>query len=451
MSPKNLYKFAKKIFFKYASSENISIEQLLQNQDVLLDIFDKMLNHCYHDYNNPLKEKISLVQSEILNSDKNIAIYSADPTKISYDVGKYKNGNPVRIFTTIGRYIKNNTNCGKEFLDEDIKQIANLYQKIASSYKPLNEDSLDILGDENITNEYREFGTKSNSNNLSSSCMTGENAIFTELYSKTNNVKLLTIKNTPVRCLLWTCDDGTKVLDRIYPAQNKHIGLLQNWAIKNGIVYRKNPDQIVRDNIVQLSDNSIKTITIKNIPEVFPYLDTFCFGRFNQNKTLTLSNSNNVGDIEFRRTDGLFDGEDEYSPGLLNCDGGCENKLKKNDIFFTDDNDYIYCRKCFDKLYFYCYGCGSVYDKDERTFHNYRAYCDNCFHNLKKCDYCSKILEEDDHCEILINETGDDLLACDDCFTDEANKCPNCEKNFSYSFDEYNDLCKYCYNQTVRW
>ena len=208
------------------------------------------------------------------------------------------------------------------------------------------------------------------------SCMTGKTRSKKINFYGLNpeKVQLLIYKNT-VRALFWTCDDGTKVLDRVYPSGCDASYLLQEWARSKGYIYRNESGNLMKNGYIE--KNSFK-ITMKH-DWVFPYVDTFYFARFILGKKeVIISNNNNycgsslnVGTI--RTTTGWMNAS-------LTC-WSCKKEFYSNDSKIV--NGSLFCRTCFNKEFFTCVKCKKVSTIKDKHLANcgHCFICTKCFEN----------------------------------------------------------------------
>jgi len=254
------------------------------------------------------------------------------------------------------------------------------------------------------------------------SCMTGADSKNVEMYAlNPDKVKLVTYKNL-ARALLWTCDDGTKVLDRSYPAGTQFIKLLRGWAKKNNFVLRDNPDQLITGN-VHLSDNKVHTITMAH-KGVFPYLDTFHYGTniegdYSDEGTIELSNYKNED------TDYLFNGtEGDLTLNREEC-YKCEQRIRRGDSG-GEYNGNFYCSDCWVENFVECNGCNEtlrINSDDIETGADENIYCSSCFvENFATCCECGEVERKND-----IISTVDDDPYCVGCSEKYLEQCPKCD------------------------
>lgn len=269
-----------------------------------------------------------------------------------------------------------------------------------------------------------------------SSCMSGEAASYTELYAlNPDKVKLITFGNRS-RALLWTTDDGERVLDRYYPAQSKYGELLRKWAKNKGYILRNNPDALDLGGDVKLSDNKQHVITLKH-NNVFPYLDTFKYGKIKGNK-VQISNYASFGNIIFDSQDG------EYTESFCYK---CYKELSGNDRI--DHDDRFYCENCFSELFFECAKCHKTYEQNDGIeYVGHELLCNNCFNvDYFHCENCSDATDNDE--SIHVNNSQ---YWCPDCVESEDVKiCDKCDEHFTTRkltivLDEDNNQQYYCNN-----
>lgn len=132
--------------------------------------------------------------------------------------------------------------------------------------------NIKILTGEDVTNTYK-YPSK-----YTFSSMSGERlGEYTRFYEDNpDKVGLVTTYDNKgdmtTRALLWTCDDGSKMLDYIYGMRGYGVKLLK-WADKNNI-------DVVYD--LKHLDYKKYKITMKIKRNAFPFIDTFGYGEFNR-------------------------------------------------------------------------------------------------------------------------------------------------------------------------
>jgi hypothetical protein len=137
--------------------------------------------------------------------------------------------------------------------------------------------SFDVVLGKYITDAYKEeWGAHS--------CMTGSYAAYTKFLAKNKQaVQMLLFKDKAVkaRALLWTTNEGDKVLDRIYPNSGYHVAMMQKWATDQGFIYRAN-NSLPSGLTVMLSNKKTYSVSITNLDDIWSYMDTFTFGKGTQ-------------------------------------------------------------------------------------------------------------------------------------------------------------------------
>jgi hypothetical protein len=223
------------------------------------------------------------------------------------------------------------------------------------------------LTGENITRAYKIFSSTD-----AHSCMTGDCCQYTELYAlNPDKVSLLVFEQ--VRALLWKTDDGTVVLDRCYPSGHCKIAILSEWAASKGYILRNNPDRLDDCDTIKLSDNNKYEITLKK-NKFFPYLDTFCYGRFEEKDKVVLTNSKSQKfPVSFHNTDGTYvDNERSF------CEM-CEEYFRPSRIVYFRGMNI--CEGCRDERVSLCSSCSCELDNDEDVLYEVdgEVYCEDCF------------------------------------------------------------------------
>jgi len=116
------------------------------------------------------------------------------------------------------------------------------------------------------------------------SCMTDACYMFTKLYADNpDRVSMVTgmCKATAqtARALVWRCDNGDEVLDRIYPNSGWHIGVMEKWARARGLFVRPHHGPPNSNIVFKDAVKRMVTVCVKRIDPssnyTFPYVDTF--------------------------------------------------------------------------------------------------------------------------------------------------------------------------------
>ena len=413
------------IFIKLAEKQNT----ILENRIKLIDAMKNALSVIDDEKDKDYIE--SIILDIIEDEEANLAISLNDNNTVSYSRSADTIDNEAkRVKTTLGRYIKRTfsspikDNSLSKFTTEVLKQIST-EESLDKEIKELSEK--DIM-------DFYESNDDSKSCGGLSSCMTGEAATYTELYAlNPDKVKLITFGNRS-RALLWTTDDGERVLDRYYPAQSKYGELLRKWAKNKGYILRNNPDSLDLGGDVKLSDNKQHVITLKH-NNVFPYLDTFKYGKIKDDK-VAISNYASFGNIIFDSLNG------EYTESYcFNC-----NRDLSGDNRIEHDNNF-YCDNCFSELFYECAKCKKTYEQnDGLEYINDQMLCNDCFSkNYFHCENCSDATGNKE--AIIVN---DHSYYCPDCVESEDIKiCDKCDKHYgerqlTVVYDEDNHQQHYC-------
>ena len=393
----------------------------------------------------------TIVEEIRLNSKNDwLSISQENKSYISYartPSDKYDNSKRVR--TSLGKYIRRNF---YDLFNDDVND---------SSLDKFVCEVMGIVCAESISvnfihgNAIIDFYGKTNA----TSCMSGNNCHIVKLYAD-NSQKVCLLSFDEVRALLWTCDDGTKVLDRAYPSGHHKINILREWAAKQGYIYRENPDKMICGN-VNLSDGSTRKVTLHD-SGIYPYMDTFAFGKRTGDDKIILSNDEDFGDLELRQTDGS-DGTGSYC-SACNCHGAdyslndelycedcyderhvmcnsCDNSYDNVcDSMFEDPSGMTICENCYEKLCVTCARCGSVEWQESASFDvNNNPYCEYCTEKyLQLCDCCHELFRTS--LKPMVECEG--KMYCESCTNNELTMCENC--------DEYHLKDDECTNNQVQ-
>ncbi len=256
-------------------------------------IKSKQAFNCHPLINNEIDNIIKQIREDKQNHF--LSVSQDELSQVSYSKNEEnKLNNKRRIKTTLGRYIAKNFNFDGELLNPVF-----LYEYVSTVWGEYYCDDIkvEIIDGDSIEEEYEKCDDHSHS------CMTGENSDLARIYT-VNSDKVCLVKYGPVRALLWTTDQGVKVLDRCYPSGHNLIYQLLKWANKKGYVIRDSKDKCVIGPTVELSDKKIYTVTLSYDERIFPYLDTFCFGKFLSDHKIVLSNDCKGYDVLFRTSNG---------------------------------------------------------------------------------------------------------------------------------------------------
>jgi hypothetical protein len=300
----------------------------------------------------------------------------------------HKYDNNKRMRTRFGRYVRTQLKISEDDLPDRILEDIAYYLVGIMSDDGDYDSKIKLLEGNDIIQAYaHEVGCDS--------CMTGSNSKYVELYAlNPDKVKLLVYDETRARALLWTCDDGTRLLDRIYPNSGVHVEILRSWAKRNNVAYRLTNGGEFKG----FSDNESHQVTVK-VDKYYPYMDSFIYGTRNKDGTVTLSDD----DGDFHLVDGLIAGN-QYV--CCNCGGG----FYVDDAYQADDGN-LYCEDCYYERYSKCDSCAAEIYRDEAFSHEGELFCEDCFTDLfAYCEQCEEPYPKDDLHEI------DDAWLCDYCY-----------------------------------
>ena len=380
------------------------------------------------DFSSPAKNIIKEIITTIRENKNNhfLSLSQERNGKVSYTQStNQKFDNNHRIRTTFRRYIRRQLKISSgKFSDKALFELGRIVAGKTVSHDSLDE-RIEILEGDDIEEHYRTTSTES--------CMTGDDAWKVEIYADNPDKVKLVVFDDYVRALLWTCDDGTVVLDRIYPCGCDAVALLQSWAKKNGYVFRKTEGTAPGN--VNLSDDDTHQITV-NHSGTYPYMDTFTYAKDNGDGTVTLSNKWNFGDFELTNTDGGHS-------HLYHC-YCCNRTLSEDDRYTAFDETY--CSDCFYERFFYCSHCGFESVLDDSITVGDHDYCPECVKKLfTLCDDCNEYFPDDELTKVILPD-GESQVVCEECL-DKYSQCAACNEYFeSDNMEEINgeEYCSSC-------
>lgn len=317
---------------------------------------------------------------------------SCFPAKVSFSKNiKDKYSYPNRVQTTLGRYIRRQlrispTKISDTLLDNFCKSVFQYLVDIDELDKRIK-----ILNGKDIEDFYR--------TTTSTSCMTGAKSKSVRLYCMNPDCVSLVVLDNYVRALLWTCPDGTKILDRIYPSGCGSVNILTEWAKKKGYVRRCRTDFLGDFRFhEQLSDSSSRIFKLK-YDDSFPYMDTFKFLSKPNKRWNTVLVSNNKDALPNYlccavETHGGLPWEE---PKCKCIDCGDRINIDSDYIFYVNEDPV--CVNCYEQFYFCCDYCEGNYDNDiSISVNGERIICKYCleehFAYCCKCNYCGEKEQE---------------------------------------------------------
>jgi len=242
-----------------------------------------------------------------------------------------------------------------------------------------------------------------------STCMTYENSKYTSMYKLNPDKVGMVVYESPkitARALLWTCDDGVTVMDRIYPNDGGHVEIMQEWAASNGYVFRVG-NSLPCGSYVLLSDGENHVVTLK-YKAYIPYMDTFRYGKRRAGKLWLSNREGRVGATAYNgKVTGFvcsvcnkeFLGSNNmvrisYGVMCTDCDKTTEScgrcgrwftKGSEDEVKAVDGGRYRWCRKCREEICVSeCDKCGGFTVALHRI--GIKIYCSICASHCSRCD-----------------------------------------------------------------
>jgi len=306
-----------------------------------------------------------------------------------------------------------------QFNDSEIEDFVNKFKSAISRLKNAF-DRVKIVSGDDIIKYYNLNQYSSQSGSLGGSCMRYEKCSrYLRIYSENpNQVELVVLFNDEesdlirARAILWTDTKGRKLMDRIYGTVDSDVQILKDWAIQNGIYYKK-LQNFYEDTPFMLGDDLLEDHVEVKLEKwefrYYPYLDTLKF--FDYNNGILTNNSDKLRSDYWTLTDTEggngscstcggsgrqdceeCDGEGEVTCGR--CDGDCDELCEE-----CDGNGDRECRNCD--------GEGTVELSDGET---------------EECEECSgRGLVDCGECE------GTGRITCMRCDGDGSQRCRNCD------------------------
>ncbi len=330
-----------------------------------------------------------------LSIDKSISTINIAQVNVSFArVAENKLIVKGRPMTSLGRYFSKYYSryfdvITDSLLDKFVKRTAVHLNK--SSIVQLNS-MVKILRGKDIRDFYRTTGESQ-----THSCMTGKCSAYKVMIYELNPDKVgLAVLQGSARALVWTCDDGTKVLDRVYPAGSNMVDMIRLWGESNGYALRKVTDSNVVDSTIEFMDDSDKQVTLKH-NGIFPFFDTFRYGKFLSNNNVVISNNINFGTVKFSTDQGSF-------VEVMRCFRCGDRRGKPREVFIDNEIDTVnICDTCYKNLYVVCNNCNKSVPEKKVVIHSGsnkwgRSYCKKCAIAMQKfmefndckCDACSE-------------------------------------------------------------
>ena len=306
-----------------------------------------------------------------------------------------------RVKTTLMRYFRRQLKVTQDNLPDHL--LTEVCFNIMSNFADV-ESKITIVTGEELKKAYKDrFGGET--------CMTGgSRSNLLNIYSD-NPDKIALIKyedqKTSARALLWTAENGDRIVDRIYPDnRGTHIVAIKHWAREKGFVTRTNNAMDSQS----LSNDGTYEFHFKYDGR-FPYIDTFNYGEVDGLKVI-LSNDCEKFEDRFTETNGEYsNGENGYY-----CEG-CGDRIYEDDLRHVGDE--IYCTCCYEDNFSYCDNCSESFPRSDVNYVESRDefVCDLCMAELELtcCDDCGGYFEE------TTKHDGEDL--CSVCAEEYKRRC----------------------------
>ena len=307
-----------------------------------------------------------------------------------------------RTHTTLQRYLIRQL----KVIEGDITEATVArYATLFWSYLGESPEQFTIVRGAAVTKRYEEeFGD--------SSCMCGRRDVVQLYELNTMVVGMLCYDGVhgQARALLWTCDSGETVVDRIYPNSGSHISVIQRHATSQGWLYRIHngaPEYGLTFTDGNGRQTDRLTVTVNPAPPLWPYLDSFRYTDDIKDRT-TLSIQKKV--ILFNNTDGTHDNSS------IVCTE-CGNPYDEDDM--STIHGYSYCINCRDEMFGFCDHCGEYYNIDETTYVQYVGYlCPQCLEaSYSACDQCCTYVKTSE----CIRQPSNEIL-CQSCHEEHINE-----------------------------
>ena len=309
----------------------------------------------------------------------------------------------------VGKFVnaifkKSEINITNKELEDFVNKFKHIVDKRNNKFSKFK-----IVTGEDIRKYYLFSNYFSEKGQLGKSCMRYERCQkYLDIYVKNSVVSLVVLMSDLPdkiigRAILWTDQNGAKLMDRIYTNNDHDENLFKEFAIMNGFYYKKD----IHSDIFIGPNENIKSTFIKldrsGEYDFYPYMDSFCYYNVS-NGTLGFTYNFNY-DYELRDTEGgngtcdTCGGSGEVECSRCDGDG-------VSDCSECDGNGELDCR--------YCDGSG---DKD----------CSECDGNgeldCKSCQGGGKD-ENDEECTDC---SGSGIMNCEYCDSKGKVKCSECD------------------------
>jgi hypothetical protein len=276
-------------------------------------------------------------------------------------------------------------------------------------------------------------------------CMTDDCAHFTLMYEENPDKVEMAIYNDDEggvgRALVWTTDEGIKILDRIYPDYPKIVANMRFWALQRDWIIRVRNGYPESGYNVDVSDYQTHKITVKTASNgKIPYLDTFTYVKQYNPDIRHAVLTNGCGNYMFMatRTDGHAEGYEV-----------CYNCGEHREDMREHDNE-LWCDECFFEDHRICDRCGCTTDAADSMYSEITdlTYCENCYDRTSThCVNCDTDILRDD--AVTVTTDSGDVDMCSECAS-EYHECNDCKGRFDSLTEVYGvngearDVCDRC-------
>lgn len=397
------------------------MQKLIEDRNLFLSALKTSVEKDFSTFysETPIIKKIA----EIIETDENkhfVSLSQDDFKKISYA----RTSNDIfnsskRVKTSFEKYCRRQLSVHCSSLTDSTLNYLGRQIRIKITPLDILDSKVKLLYGHEISDFYK--------NTTISSCMCNHNSFKTAMYALNPGVVQLIVFDESSRALLWTASCGTKIVDRIYPENCETSSMLRAWIEKKQYIYRVEKGAC-DDKLIQLSDGKTYSFDLLH-DNVFPYLDTFCYGSIDYKK-VTLTNKHFVKCFTFHSTDGEYLGEETCS--------ACHEDIDDGDELCYEGETY--CRCCYEDRFCSCYSCDETYPIDD-MFQGFRSrmYCEDCFKDkFFHCEECGDLHLVDD------GEPVNDCYYCQDCIKEKCFECYECEEFFLNSEENTIDNQSYC-------
>jgi len=222
------------------------------------------------------------------------------------------------------------------------------------------------------------------------------------------------------RAILWTDQDGKKIMDRIYTNRTQDEQLFKEFAKKNGFYYKRSQNMDEDEPFVspegEVEHLNTKILLSVNRYNSFPYMDSFKF--FYEGVNSYLTNSKRYGyDYQLTDTEGGYDND-----GCELCGG--EERVECPEC---EGRGSFRCNNCGGNCTLECDTCGGAHEMDcpgcdGSGEDGEGAQCSDCSGTgTHTCDECGGEDIECGDCD------GEGRIECEWCGGDGNVDCPECQ------------------------